>query len=317
MSVTLPKNSTTVRTASPSKHQVRMARAALHAAFAVSDDLGATLAEKLFVTPRTFKRPPREVGYLATARPFSVDVSLRSPGKRARTQLAAWRWGFGPTVMLVHGWEGRGSQLGAFVQPLVEAGFSVVAFDAPAHGNSPGQRMYLTDLADAIGDVAQAAGPLHAIIAHSFGCAGTLLSRAQADRLIFIAPNAIVEDAPARFGKFLGLDTAEQELLAARLVAHTGVPFEMLAVEKLVGDAPLLIIHDADDREVPIAQGTRLAAAWPGGARMITTHELGHRRILREPSVLAAAVAFAREGMPLPVSDLVREVDRHLDRSPL
>ncbi|MFT3695067.1 MAG: alpha/beta fold hydrolase [Kofleriaceae bacterium] len=298
-----------------------MARAALHAAFAVSDDLGAALAEKLFVTPRTFARPERERGYLATARPFSVDVSLRSPGKRARVQLSAWRWGFGPTVMLVHGWEGRGTQLGAFVQPLVEAGFSVVTFDAPAHGDSPGQRLYLTDLADTIGDVAAAVGPVHAIIAHSFGCAGVLLSRARADRLIFVAPNALVEDAPARFAKFLGLDESERIALEARLVAHTGVPFEMLALDRLVanpdGAAPLLIIHDADDREVPLAQGTRLAAAWPGGARLITTTGLGHRRILREPTVLAAAVAFAREGMPLPVSDLVREVDRHLDRSPL
>ncbi|HEY0254561.1 MAG TPA: alpha/beta fold hydrolase [Kofleriaceae bacterium] len=296
---------------------MRVARAALHAAFAVSDDLGASLAERMFVTPRSFARPERERGYLATARPFSVDVSLRSPGKRARTQLAAWRWGFGPAVLLVHGWEGRGTQLGAFVQPLVEAGFSVVAFDAPAHGDSPGQRTYLTDLADSIGDVAAAVGPLHAIIAHSFGCAGVMLSRVHADRLIFVAPNALVEDSPARFAKFLGLDGGEQAALEARLVAHTGVPFEMLALDKLVGDAPLLILHDADDREVPLGQGTRLAATWPGGARLVTTHALGHRRILRDPAVLAAAVSFAKEGMSLPVSDLVREVDRHLDRSPL
>ena len=50
--------------------------------------------------------------------------------------------------LLVHGWEGRGAQLGSLVGPLVEAGLSVVAFDAPAHGDSPGNRLYLTDEAD-------------------------------------------------------------------------------------------------------------------------------------------------------------------------
>jgi len=31
-------------------------------------------------------------------------------------------WGKGPTVMLVHGWSGRGAQLGELVEPLVAAG---------------------------------------------------------------------------------------------------------------------------------------------------------------------------------------------------
>src|SRR5688500_15132227 len=44
-------------------------------------------------------------------------------------------WGTGPAVYLVHGWGGRGSQLGSFVEPLLAGGFRVVMFDAPAHGD--------------------------------------------------------------------------------------------------------------------------------------------------------------------------------------
>ncbi|MBC7976874.1 MAG: alpha/beta fold hydrolase, partial [Myxococcales bacterium] len=146
------KNSTVVR----SQTAVRLTKAALQTAYVFSEDLGTSLAERLFTSPRRHRRPDRERGVLASGWPFWVDVSLRSPTWHGeRRKVCAWRWGHGPTVLLVHGWEGRGSQLGAFVEPLVRAGLSVVAFDAPGHGDSPGHRLYLTDLADCIADVAR------------------------------------------------------------------------------------------------------------------------------------------------------------------
>ena len=39
---------------------------------------------------------------------------LEFRGKR----IAAWRWGRGPTILLAHGWSGRGGQLSAFVEPF-------------------------------------------------------------------------------------------------------------------------------------------------------------------------------------------------------
>jgi pimeloyl-ACP methyl ester carboxylesterase len=270
----------------------------------------------MFVTPHRYARPEREQAVLATARPHSFEVTLRSPGRhRAKRSLAAWRWGFGPAVLLVHGWEGRGTQLGAFVQPLVDAGLSVIAFDALGHGDSPDRQLTLTDLADCVADVVEQAGPLHAIIAHSFGAAAVLLAHARAGldvpRTIFIAPNAILDDSVARFSSQLGLDDDDRAAFEHRLVAHTGVEFAALTLANLTAgrDSALLVVHDRGDREVPFTQGSRLAAAWPH-AQLRETHDLGHRRILRDPDVIAAAVAFARVDMPAPVSDLVREVDR-------
>ncbi len=312
------KNSTTVR---PSKTSLRIAKVALQTAFGVSEGLGTTLAEKLFTTPRRYSRPSREREFLATARPRSIEVTLRSPRwQHAKRTVAAWRWGFGPAVMLVHGWEGRGSQLGQFVQPLVEAGLSVIAFDAPGHGSSSEHQLYLTDLADCVADVAAEAGPLHAIIAHSFGCAAVLLAHARSglevERTIFVAPNAILDDSIHNFARTLGLDDADRTLLEHRLVAQTGVTFSSLKIDRLTAgrESALIVFHDEDDREVPLSQGERLVAAWPG-AQLVTTKGLGHRRILRDCDVIAAAVSFAREGVAAPTSDLVREVDRHLHGS--
>lgn len=329
------KNSTTVRSADaptsnarrssgsgsvkqPSASTLRWVRAGLQTAFALSDGLGASLAERLFTSPRRYDRPNRERAILATGRPFSVDVNLRSPRWHgATTRVAAWRWGSGPTVLLVHGWEGRGSQLGAVIEPLVAAGLSVVAFDAPGHGDSPGNRLYLTDLADVIADVATAVGPLHATISHSFGSAGVLLAHARhgvdAPIHVTLSPNVLIEDAVVKFAKLVTLDDAERRVFEGQLAQASGIGIDALSLSTLVTrrDTDLLVIHDRDDKEVSLRHGFALATQWPG-SRLEITEGLGHRKILRDPAVIAETVAFVRRGVRPPVSDLVREVDRAL-----
>lgn len=320
------KNSTTVRSSSsssstkkPGLATLRLVRAGLQTAFALSDGLGASLAERLFTSPRRYDRPERERTILATGRPFEVVVHLRSPRwAGATTKVVAWRWGGnGPTVLLVHGWEGRGSQLGAVIEPLVAAGLSVVTFDAPAHGDSPGSRLYLTDHADAIADVVAAVGPLHATISHSFGTAAVLLAHARhgidAPINVAISPNVLIDDAVARFAKLITLDDTERRVFEGHLAQASGIGIDALSLSALVTrrEADLLVFHDRDDKEVSVSHGAALAAWWPGG-RLELTEDLGHRKILRDTAVIAATVEFVRRGVRPPVSDLVREVDRAL-----
>jgi len=54
-----------------------------------------------------------------------------------------------------------------------------------------------------------------------------------------------------------------------------------------------LIVHDRGDREIPWRDGAALATAWPG-AELKLTDGLGHRRILSDPDVIAAALAFVQ-----------------------
>src|ERR1051325_5613961 len=89
--------------------------------------LAGRLAAKLFARPRRHPRPDRERELIARGTRVPLPDGLH-----------ATAWGAGPTVLLVHGWEGRGAQLGAFVDPLVAAGVSGVAVDAPGHRGTPG-----------------------------------------------------------------------------------------------------------------------------------------------------------------------------------
>jgi hypothetical protein len=53
----------------------------------------------------------------------------------------------------------------------------------------------------------------------------------------------------------------------------------------------LLVVHDRDDGEVAWRDGAAIAAAWPG-ARLVTSAGLGHRRVLRDPTIQREASAF-------------------------
>jgi pimeloyl-ACP methyl ester carboxylesterase len=54
---------------------------------------------------------------------------------------------------------------------------------------------------------------------------------------------------------------------------------------------PLLVVHDRGDRDVPFESGETLHAAWRGSS-LKETAGLGHRRILRDASVLKDTIAF-------------------------
>ena len=57
---------------------------------------------------------------------------------------------------------------------------------------------------------------------------------------------------------------------------------------------PLLVLHAADDEDVPIEAGRFVAAHWPA-ARLVELDGLGHRRILRDPGAIQTATAFLAE----------------------
>lgn len=294
---TRPDNSTTVRTPKAPPMPFRVVKGGMRLLSRVSPAGAAAVAERMFLTPRRHPRPAAERDVLLTAR--------RSRFRTSYGKLVAWEWGANPDrprVLLVHGWEGRGSQLGALVEPLTALGFRVVTFDAPGHGDSPGERASLFHFAEAIERAAETFGPFHAIVTHSMGGASALWAsreRPLATRLVMIAPPIDLRDFTRKLSTTLGLPEAIRLRVHRRLAARFGVPMEDVRAERLAAamSGPLLVVHDDRDREVPIACGEAVAAAWPG-AELLRTHGLGHQRILRDPNVVRSVVRFVAQGHP-------------------
>ena len=259
----------------------------------IAPGLAASVADRLFFTP---PRPRRSRGdsMLRRGKSFRLRVEGRF--------VAGWRWGRGPAVVLLHGWGGHSGQLTSFVPPLLSRGLSVVALDAPGHGRSARGLSSAVQFARALRAVVEATGPVHGVVAHSLG--GSAVALAVRDglsvtRVVLIAspqnPPAWVEPFAAR----LGIAPHVVDLMKRRSERRLGVRWDDLRVPALVAGLrqPLLVVHDRHDAEVPLSDGEAIAAAWPGG-RLLETAGLGHNRVLRDPEVVAQAVAFVAEGAP-------------------
>jgi pimeloyl-ACP methyl ester carboxylesterase len=253
----------------------------------------ARLAERIFVTPISTRRPARESAWGGDAERTTIPSPLGP--------IPVWSFGEGPeAVLLVHGWSGRGLQLGAFIGPLVERGFRVVTYDAPGHGDARGRTSSMPAFAASLGAVARRFGPVSAVIAHSLGVTATVYalshSELNAERIVAIAPSARLDAVRERFGEMAGFPRPVIDRMRKGLEERFG--FEWDASEPLriapTMPMPLLVIHDSADRFIPHGEGAELADAWPQG-RLVATSDLGHHRILRDPEVLDSAVSFITE----------------------
>ncbi len=216
-------------------------------------------------------------------------------------RIAGWRWpaharGTAERVLLVHGWNGRGGQLHRFVTPLRDAGFEVLTCDAPGHGDSDGEHSSLFAF-DAMLDALNERYPVRAVIAHSFGAIAALMwlrERTPIRATITLAAPHDFEILLERYAESLQLSTAVRAAMRERLEALHGADLfdraSPLANARALR-ARMLVIHDRDDRLVPPASGRMLARAAPH-SELLETTRLGHDRILRDASVIAAACRF-------------------------
>jgi pimeloyl-ACP methyl ester carboxylesterase len=300
------EKSTIVRS-SKRRRLLPLIRAGNRALSALAPSAAARLAERWFLTPPRASRPPAEIALLATARARPLFVGTR--------RIEVWLWGSGPSVLLVHGWGGRGAQLGSFVEPLVARGFSVLTFDAPGHGAADTGRVTMPELVAATRAVAATRGRLAGLIAHSAGAAvatRALYEGLDAGAVVLVSPTADMDGPATSFTAALGFSREVGEAMRRRLEARVGRPFSTFDVTALAPalTAPALVIHDRGDAEVPWQHGRVITRAWPGAA-LLLTDGLGHRRILRDRDVVAAAVAFLaarteeRRLAPLGTPDLV------------
>jgi pimeloyl-ACP methyl ester carboxylesterase len=212
-----------------------------------------------------------------------------------------------PTVLLIHGWGGHGRQFEGLVEQLVDAGFAVVSLDLPAHGSSPGRTTNAFEMRRAVIDlvgsgfteVAHAGvGPLHAVIAHSFGAMVTALALNEgllANVCVFVAPMTSFGYAVSAFSAALGLSPQLGERMMARLETRYGISGAGMEVAETAGSrtVPLLVVHDTEDTRVPFDLGRTLVEAWPG-AKLHATTGLGHQRVLADAAVIERLVRFVR-----------------------
>jgi pimeloyl-ACP methyl ester carboxylesterase len=277
-------------------------RGGFRAASRVSPRITAWGAEFLFRTPPRWDRSPWERRTLADA---SFEFVVTRKGR-----LATWRWGTsGPLVFLVHGWGGHAGRLARFAPALTAAGYSVVSFDAPAHGLSDGLHCSLPEFVQSLRTLQDRFGAPYGVVAHSLGAAAATVAFAdgfRADRAVYLAPPADCEKYSERFASYLALPDPVRERMKRRLARRYAFEWDDLKICALAAKmaARLLVFHDRGDTKVPFKDGEAIARAWPG-AELIPTLGYGHHRILRNADVVRRTSLFL-QGRPsfLPIDRL-------------
>ena len=215
-------------------------------------------------------------------------------------EIAVTTWGSsGPAVLLMHGWGGARAQMTGFIDPLLFAGYRVVAFDQPGHGESDGTTTNLLKIAPTMDLIAQHEGPFHGVIAHSFG---TLInSYALVERgfppparlIYFGAFNRLMDSLP-RFQVLANLPDEIMEGFRAMLYEEFGQGvLDAITNESLAPriHIPALMFHDVEDNVTPVEDSRAIARVW-NQAQFIETEGLSHRGALQSKSIHEQVVRF-------------------------
>ena len=276
--------------ARPDPMLLKLMRIAFQVGGRLAPRIAGRIAYKLWLTPTRHKTPASEKEALDTADIQYIQINDNN--------IATFSWGAsGSTVLLVHGWSGRGTQMGSFVQPLINAGYRVLSFDAPAHGKSSGKQTNLYQVADTLVALQHHFGSFDAVISHSFGgpCVATAIQRGlETKRLVSISPPANTLGLIEKFITILRIPTKAGNHMTQRFESNFGKEVwhdvSMVNTVKQL-KIPGLLIHDSHDADIPWQEGHAVAQAWDK-AQFIKTSGLGHRRILRDPAVIESAVRF-------------------------
>lgn len=250
-----------------------------------SSNWATSFALKLFTTPLKFKTPKRELEMDQNS--SQRNVLIPKLGK----EIVAYHYGSSSKkALLIHGWNGRGTQMVTLANMLLEAGYSTISFDAPGHGKAPKNNSNMTEFIESSLVLEKKYGPFDLVVGHSLGGMTTInaLKRGlHAKKAVIIGSGDVVQDIIDDFVKQLQLKPEIAQKMKCRFEKHFDQTMESYCVNTAAAelDLPILVIHDEDDKDVPVSAAYNIAKNLKKGELMITK-KLGHRKVLGDKKVI-------------------------------
>jgi pimeloyl-ACP methyl ester carboxylesterase len=270
--------------------RLRLVRA-FRLASRVSPRLAGRLALELFLLPARRQLDAVDAPVLARARASRIRLAAH--------ELQVYEWGtHADAILLMHGWGSHAPRFGAFVDPLLAAGFRVLAVDAPAHGKSTGRQATLELFRAALGAVAGARGPVRGIVGHSMGASATVWQMAESppaevQAIVLVGMPRDVAFMMDSFAGALELDARTRAALVAAFTHRYGSPPAAFSAHAVAGrlSMPVLLVHDRADDVAPFAHAQALLPVLARG-ELVTTDGFAHSGALRDPPTIARIVDF-------------------------
>ncbi len=256
----------------------------------VNKERASAKAFRLFCTPRKGKVLPMQRSFLEKAKDDILEV--------ADIAVQTYRWqGDGPTVLLMHGWESNTFRWRNFIPMLEAEGYNIIAFDAPAHGNTSGAMFNVPLYAECAQKVIATYEPTY-IVAHSIGGMTMLYNQyqypnEQVQKLVSLGAPSELSDFMRQYKRTLGLNTRLMDGLEDYFVQNFNFGFADFSSPKFAREISKkgLLIHDELDAIAPIWSSEQVHAQWKDSV-FIKTRGLGHS--LHQDKVRNQIVAFLK-----------------------
>lgn len=254
----------------------------------ISPFLAGKIAWELFCRPRRLPRPAEESEFWGSGQRIRF-----ASGRVARS------WGQGPLIFFLHGWESRGSVFSKMIPQVVAAGYQAMAWDGPAHGDSPGSRTNMPNYAFCLNEDLGLAGLVpKGLVGHSLGGAaiGVYMQLAPAPTCaVFIAAPSSIQGIFERYCDLIRLPQRARQALVKVAEREIGFTIRQLSLVSLNLDqkTKIFCLHDEGDKEIPYLDFQDLQSHWPR-AQFKGTKSLGHRRIVKDAAVASMIVEFLR-----------------------
>lgn len=267
-------------------------RASLNLRAVISPDWAAQRAFQLFTTPRTRSKQPLPDVFKKATRISFVHQGHLIKGFQ-------WNKGAAKRLMVLHGYESSCRKFDHHIAKSIKLGYEVIAFDAPAHGDSEGKSVNVLIYADMIRQAIHNFGQVDSFICHSFGgiALSLYLETVEHDantKIAFIAPATETTSAIDGFFSFLQLNTSIRKAFDQRIKQMSGQYPEYFSIKRALTNikATVLWIHDKGDQVTPFKDVQPIIDMQLPNVEFMLTEGLGHNRIYRDNEVKRTLFAF-------------------------
>lgn len=259
---------------------------------AISKKRAAESAFQLFITPQSRDKKALPPVFLEAEK---IQFQFHN------YNIIGYRWNKGGSrrVLILHGFESTVINFESYIRPLVQKGYEVLAFDAPAHGYSTGKQVTALVYRDLIKYIHEHYGPVLSYMGHSLG--GFALSLALAEiphdehfRAVFIAPATETTTAIDNSFRLLKLDGQVRKKFEEIITMLSGRPISWFSINRAMKDirAKVLWVHDEGDTTTPLSDALKVRAENYPNIIFVITNGLGHSRIYRDAEVGKTIVEF-------------------------
>ena len=258
------------------------------------------------------KRKTAEKAFDVFGTPFLKSVR-KAPVKNAETiqfqlnnkKVNGYRWNHPQQrkALILHGFGSAAHKFEDYGLLLAEQGYEVLAFDAPAHGDSEGNRINAIEYCAMIKEVIKLFGPVESYLAHSFG--GISLSLALEDlphdvhtKVVFIAPATETTSAVAGAFSMLKIKNEVVRNEFEKIIFElSGKKTEWFSMRRAMQNikASILWIHDEDDDITPWADALKVKEDNHHNIKFVLTKGLGHRKIYHDENIKKQVIDFMQK----------------------